>query len=481
MKPVVKIGRDKSNDIEINEPRISRYHAIITDLGDGSFEIKDLGSSNGTFVNGVQITQQIITSVDKVEVATCMVNWYPSFSELNAAKQALNIQEEPFAKIRKTISIGSSIGSDIVLPEDFVSNHHANISLLKNGDYFIEDLKSSNGTYVNSVEVSGKNFTKTDLVKIATADLPQNWFLHKNLQPNLFKDHKKAWLISFSLFIILAASVLMYFNRCKWFNYGCNLSAQQIYLKNKNSIVHIVHDYYYTIEDAGKTYFVGKNKLFNVTEANTSKENLLPYNSTSGNGCFISKDGIILTSTFIVNPWLNDLEKISMLKEVKASKTIEKFSLQKDYDICGETSGLKWLSDGLVNNEQNYIAATSVKSCNLTDSSSSTIQSIKKVLPENVEIVNCAFDPKSENYLNKTSGYYYSKATLLSPNSILRDTFYLAPDTFDINKLKTVSINKELPELPEGSIVLNERGELIGIIQQHKVVFIHRFYKQIHN
>lgn len=48
MKQIVRIGRDKSNDIVINEPRISRTHAIITFLGNDTFEIKDLSSSNGT-------------------------------------------------------------------------------------------------------------------------------------------------------------------------------------------------------------------------------------------------------------------------------------------------------------------------------------------------------------------------------------------------------------------------------------------------
>ena len=40
MKSSVKIGRDQSNDIVINEPRISRNHAIINVLENGTFEIE---------------------------------------------------------------------------------------------------------------------------------------------------------------------------------------------------------------------------------------------------------------------------------------------------------------------------------------------------------------------------------------------------------------------------------------------------------
>jgi pSer/pThr/pTyr-binding forkhead associated (FHA) protein len=479
MKSTIKIGRDKSNDIEINEPRISRNHAIITDLGNGTYEIKDLGSTNGTFVNGERISQKIISPVDKVEVATCLVRWYSAFTEPDTRQPESKIQEEPFAKIVKTITIGSSLESDIVISKDFVSNRHATISILKNGDYYVQDLESSNGTSVNGTRVKAKNFTKTDVVKIASVDLPQNWFQNKNLQPRIFGDHKKAWLISVGLFIIVSASILIFFNRCKWFDCGCNLTAEQIYLKNKNCLVYIVHDYYYTIEFKGKKYFVGKNKIFKVVEANTSKENLLPYSSVSGSGCFVKKDGTILTSVFIINPWLNELEKSVMLKEVIKSMTIDNFSMDQNYQICGETAELKWLAEGLVNNSQNYIAATSAKSCNSTENNNFTIQSIKKALPENAEIVDYVFDSIRNDQSNKASNYYYSTKKVMSPVSTLQDTFYSARDSFDISKMKTALLNKLLPELPEGSIVINERGKLIGNVQQHKIVFINRYHKQI--
>lgn len=477
MKSIIKIGRDNSNDIAINEPRISRNHAIITDLKDGNYEIKDLGSTNGTFVNGERITQKIIVQGDKVEVATCLVNWAAAFTEPETFGQFAMIKEEPFSKIRKTISIGSSSENDLVLSESVVSNYHASLSLLKNGEYYIQDLSSSNGTFVNGVRIESKNFTKTDAIKIASANLPQDWFLHKKLQTRFFKDHKKAWLISLSCFVLISTSVLFWFNHCSWFDYGCNLSAQQIYLTNKNSLVHIVHDYYYKIDFRGKTYYVGKNNLFKLTEANTSKENLLPYSSVSGSGCFIKNDGTILTSAFIVNPWFNEPEKERMIEEVIASKTIKNFSPGQDYQICGETADIKWLAEGLVNNVQNYIAATASTSCQLTDSSSVTIHSVKNTLPQGACTVDFSID--SLGRLNNTASYYYSTAKLLSPNSILQDTFYLARDSSDINRLDAMPINQQLPDLPEGGIVLNDRGELVGNIQKHKVILIHRYYKQI--
>jgi pSer/pThr/pTyr-binding forkhead associated (FHA) protein len=48
------IGRDPICDIAINDPEVSRHHARLTKTSD-SYQIEDLASTNGTFVNGVKI------------------------------------------------------------------------------------------------------------------------------------------------------------------------------------------------------------------------------------------------------------------------------------------------------------------------------------------------------------------------------------------------------------------------------------------
>jgi FHA domain len=48
------IGRDITNRVVINDPEISRKHARLT-LQSGSYVIEDLGSTNGTFVDGQRL------------------------------------------------------------------------------------------------------------------------------------------------------------------------------------------------------------------------------------------------------------------------------------------------------------------------------------------------------------------------------------------------------------------------------------------
>ena len=53
----VTIGRTEENDIVLDHPLVSRYHALIEKMGT-RFRLKDLNSTNGVFVNGVRIQNE---------------------------------------------------------------------------------------------------------------------------------------------------------------------------------------------------------------------------------------------------------------------------------------------------------------------------------------------------------------------------------------------------------------------------------------
>ena len=51
----LSIGRDSSNEIAVNDAEVSRRHARLTFQG-GKYVLEDMGSTNGTFVNGQRLT-----------------------------------------------------------------------------------------------------------------------------------------------------------------------------------------------------------------------------------------------------------------------------------------------------------------------------------------------------------------------------------------------------------------------------------------
>ncbi len=50
----IMVGRDASNNVPINDAEMSRRHARLTFQG-GKYVIEDVGSTNGTFVNGQRL------------------------------------------------------------------------------------------------------------------------------------------------------------------------------------------------------------------------------------------------------------------------------------------------------------------------------------------------------------------------------------------------------------------------------------------
>jgi pSer/pThr/pTyr-binding forkhead associated (FHA) protein len=61
----LKVGRATDNDLVLDDPSLSRHHAQVTRAG-GKLEVEDLGSSNGTFVNGRRIGKSGVAPGDVV-------------------------------------------------------------------------------------------------------------------------------------------------------------------------------------------------------------------------------------------------------------------------------------------------------------------------------------------------------------------------------------------------------------------------------
>jgi hypothetical protein len=76
MGAITVLGRDDVADIILDDPGISRRHSEIRVTNDGPHlvaSIKDLGSTNGTFVNSERITSQRLADGDRITVGRTSV------------------------------------------------------------------------------------------------------------------------------------------------------------------------------------------------------------------------------------------------------------------------------------------------------------------------------------------------------------------------------------------------------------------------
>jgi len=67
-KHIITIGRNTDNDLVIMDPLVSKYHAVIesTESNEGQIVIRDLQSSNSTFVNNMKITAAYLNIGDEI-------------------------------------------------------------------------------------------------------------------------------------------------------------------------------------------------------------------------------------------------------------------------------------------------------------------------------------------------------------------------------------------------------------------------------
>jgi pSer/pThr/pTyr-binding forkhead associated (FHA) protein len=65
--PGLTIGRSEDNDVVANDPRVSRHHGRITGRR-GTLVYLDLGSSNGSRVNGEPVSEVVLGVGDRLEV-----------------------------------------------------------------------------------------------------------------------------------------------------------------------------------------------------------------------------------------------------------------------------------------------------------------------------------------------------------------------------------------------------------------------------
>lgn len=176
-KSRITLGRANTNDIILSDNRMSRSHARL-ECGPSGCTLIDLGSSNGSYVNGVRVQRMLLQSGDLIALGGSRFR-YDLATPTQAADmtiidreadldQALDSEVLPFAINETTqprlvvvtprrtwevalgdidvLSIGRTDANQLPLEHPRVSRNHAEVQR-KSGVFVLRDLGSTNGTW----------------------------------------------------------------------------------------------------------------------------------------------------------------------------------------------------------------------------------------------------------------------------------------------------------------------------------------------
>ena len=187
------IGRDPGCDFKVSSDAISRRHARL-EFREGRLVVTDLGSANGTFVNGRRVRERVLevgdevrfdkesfriegpvepgrTSVPPPGAAATRVRGGMAATGATVVSNGSSRLEvmagmaaKSFGLSKAKYRVGRSAESDIQLPEGSVSSHHAQLEKTRGG-WRLTDLQSTNGTFVNGRRITSVELKPGDRVR----------------------------------------------------------------------------------------------------------------------------------------------------------------------------------------------------------------------------------------------------------------------------------------------------------------------------
>jgi ABC-type multidrug transport system ATPase subunit/pSer/pThr/pTyr-binding forkhead associated (FHA) protein len=179
-------GQDK---VAIESPGVSDAHAELTFTQQGAL-LRDLGSAQGTWVNGERITERLLHEGDMIRLGDSDARL---LLYREARKRALALRDIDLS--RPVTRLGRDSSNEVHLDHPTVSLFHAVISK-QNANFTIEDKNSTNGTYVNGERIRGRVQLKArDRVTLGAIQLS---FDGNQIEQQ--SDGKGVWLNAYSLY-----------------------------------------------------------------------------------------------------------------------------------------------------------------------------------------------------------------------------------------------------------------------------------------
>ncbi len=175
-KPIITLGRDSANMIQIESPMVSNEHARLEFTNSGH-TLTDLGSTNGARVNGQRLAphkphllahNDIIRLSDGRGNSIKLTYLAPAgFSHVDAKQAGQSYQIET-----DVAYIGRGFDANIVLSHPTISWQHAKITRRANDEYVIEDVSTHNRAFLNGSPLEQPQvLAKGDVIQIGPFNL----------------------------------------------------------------------------------------------------------------------------------------------------------------------------------------------------------------------------------------------------------------------------------------------------------------------
>ncbi|MDB4966441.1 MAG: hypothetical protein JWN44_2130 [Myxococcales bacterium] len=181
------IGRDADRQLILPSASVSRRHAKVY-LEGGQPCIVDEGSANGVIVDGVRITQPTYVSAEtRIDVAEFRLALEPMMPSEPAPRQprvtpvpgAVQSSLPPMRLVSEggpydgrvfeltamEVAVGRAVDNDVVLDDPSLSRKHAKLYRRGAAELEIEDLGSSNGSFLNGRKVGRAAVRPGDTVR----------------------------------------------------------------------------------------------------------------------------------------------------------------------------------------------------------------------------------------------------------------------------------------------------------------------------
>lgn len=177
---ILTLGRGQENNIILPQP-VSRQHGRLEQRGT-TWHYIDLGSTNGTLVQGQPVQEAALADGDTLLVGDPQGNWvrliFRAQKQSAAAAKATRLVSAPTIRLKESaaaapsgptsLTIGRNPDSDLPLQSPNVSWSHARIDAQESQQMLV-DLKSTNGTFVNGQRITQPHaLQKHDVIQIGS-------------------------------------------------------------------------------------------------------------------------------------------------------------------------------------------------------------------------------------------------------------------------------------------------------------------------